>query len=310
MRSTSEKFVDLASPRRLWVVAAINGNLERLATLHDHLALRFSIRDRLVYTGNYIGTGAFDNHAVLEELLAFRSALLSKPGMEIHDIVHLRGPTEEAWQRLLRLQFAPSASMAVERCLQAGAEAYLRLYGVSVNDTKSIARAGSVAITRWTNQLRGLQRQVPGHEPFVCSLRRAAITFGQPDGRGRVLVVPAGYDFRRTLDEQGDNLWFPRTSFHVDVEETRYARVIRGADPMQAGVSTDRLAVTLDGGCGRGGPLMCGCFDGVGNLLELVTVGGRGAVESSRFESVARSALPESRAANVQDILAPAEQWV
>src|SRR6202012_2063047 len=112
--------------------------------------------------------------AQMDELLAFRAALLSKTGVEPSDIVYLRGPAEEAWQRLLRLQFAPVPTQALDRALASGVEAYLHIYGVSVNDTKSMARAGSVAITRWTNQLRALQRSVPGHEALMCGMRRAA----------------------------------------------------------------------------------------------------------------------------------------
>ena len=295
MSSSSEKFVDLGYPRRIWAVAAVHGNRERLMTLHDHLATRFNVRDRLVYMGNYLGVGAFDNHAVLEELLAFRSALLAKPGMEISDIVHLRGPAEEAWQRLLRLQFAPSPSMALEKYLEAGAEAYLRLYGVSMNDTKSMARAGSVAITRWTNQLRALQRSTLGHEALVCSLRRAAVTAQKDNGQGRVLFVPAGYDMARPLEDQGDHLWFGNSSFFTQPESARFARIVRGFDACRGGVNTDGVAVTLDGGCGRGGPLVCGCFDETGALLEIIAVGGKGAIESSRFEAVTRTMSSDPR---------------
>lgn len=290
MRPVSEKFVDLGKPRRVWAVAALNGDHDRLITLHDHLATRFCVRDRLVYLGNYLGQVAWDNHAVLEELLAFRSALMSKPGVEPSDIVHLRGPSEESWQRLLRLQFAPSPTVALEKCLSAGAESYLRLYGVSMNDTKSMARAGSVAITRWTNQLRVLQRQTLGHEAFVCSLRRAALTQAT-DGHGSMLFVPAGYDARRSLEDQGDNLWFGGASYTATQQSQAYSRIVRGHDPLQGGVNTDGLAVTLDGGCGlRGGPLICGCFNEEGLLIEVIAVGGKGAIETSRFESVARSA--------------------
>ena len=288
MRSTSEKFVDLGRPRRIWAVAAIHGNRERLMTLHDHLAIRFNVRDRLVYMGNYLGVGAFDNHAVLEELLAFRSALLAKSGMDPQDIVHLRGPAEEAWQRLLRLQFAPSPSLALDKYIEAGAEAYLRLYGISLNDTKSVARAGSVAITRWTNQLRVLQRQTLGHEALVCSLRRAAVTSQKDDGAGRVLFVPAGYDMSRPLEDQNDNLWFGSSSFYIAAEKARFARIVRGFDPTRGGINTDGVAVTLDGGCGRGGPLVCGCFNEAGALLEIIAVGGKGAIETSRFEDAPR----------------------
>lgn len=278
----NEKFVDLGSPRRIWAVAAINGDKERLITLHDHLAGRFGVRDRLVYLGNYLGLGAFDNQSVIEELLAFRSALLAKPGMEITDIVHLRGPAEEAWQRLLRLQFAPVPTHALEKYLDAGAEAYLRMYGVSLNDTKSMARAGSVAITRWTNQLRVLQRQALGHEALVCSLRRAAMT-APSNECGRTLFVPAGYNGAKSLEDQGDGLWFDGGHFSAP-QNGLVARLVRGCDPLRSGVNTEGPAVTIDAGCGRGGPLVCACFNGRGQLLEMIAVGGKGAVETSRFE--------------------------
>ena len=63
--------------------------------------------------------------AVFEELLAFRAALLAKPGMKPGDIVHLRGPKEEAWQRLLRLQFSPVPPQTLEQLMAAGVEAYV-----------------------------------------------------------------------------------------------------------------------------------------------------------------------------------------
>ncbi len=295
MRCANEKYVDLGQPKRIWAVAAIHGDRERLATLHDHLAVRFNVRDRLIYMGNYLGNGAFDNQAVLEELLGFRSALLSKPGVTPSDIVHLRGPAEEAWQRLLRLQFSPVPSRAVEQYLEAGAEAYLRLYGISLNETKSIARAGSIAITRWTNQLRVLQRQSLGHESLACSLRRAAMTALNAEEK-RVLFVPAGYDISLSLSDQGDHLWFGNAPFHAAVEHPSLARIVRGFDPMRSGINTEGLAVTLDGGCGRGGPLVCGCLNAQGQLLEVVTIGGKGAIETSRFDDVA--ALSKIRSAS------------
>lgn len=306
MRPVSEKFVDLGRPSRVWAVAAVNGDCERLMTLHDHLASRFDVNDRLVYTGNYLGSGSWDNHAVLNELLSFRSALLAKPGMQPCDIVHLRGPAEESWQRLLRLQFAPSPMVALERYLEAGAEAYLKLYGVSLNDTKSMARAGSVAITRWTNQLRGLQRQASGHEAFVCSMRRAALTSPEST-EGGLLFVPAGYNMLRPLEDQGDNIWFGSSPFVEMKQETRFARIIRGFDAFRGGVNTQGQAVTLDGGCGNGGQLVCGCFDENGEIVELVTIGGKGAIESSRFENVSQNDFEDTGAKSTPTHTTPAQ---
>jgi len=280
----NEKFAELGTPRRIWAVSALHGDVDRLATLHDHLATRFSVRDRLVYLGNYLGVESHTNAAIMDEILAFRSALLAKSGVEPSDIVFLRGPAEEAWQRLLRLQFAPLPHQTLEKLLASGVEAYLRLYGVSVSDTRSIARAGSIAITRWTNQLRALQRDTPGHEKLMFTMRRAAFTNPGVDLK-KLLFVPASFDPTRSLDDQGESLWWTTSSFQVSGRaQASYNRIVRGFDSVNGGADLDDLAVTLDGGCGRGGPLVCGCFTPSGKLSELVVTGGRGALESLPYE--------------------------
>ena len=172
------------------------------------------------------------------------------------------------------LQFAPVAIQTLEKLLASGVESYLRLYGVSLADTRSMARAGNMAITRWTNQLRALQRHVPGHESLFCSMRRAA--FGQDPAVSpkKSLFVPAGYDSARSLDDQGEALWWSSASFRVAGRaQSAYARIVRGFDSVNGGMSLDEDAVTLDGGCGRGGPLACGCFAPDGKLIEIVAVG-------------------------------------
>jgi hypothetical protein len=276
----NEKFANLSAPRRIWAIASIHGDIERLCALHDHIAQHFLLRDRLVYLGNYLGVESRTNADVVDELLAFRAALLGKPGIEPDDIVHLRGPAEEAWQRLLRLQFAPVPLQTLDKLMASGVEAYLRLYGVSLNDTRSMARAGSMAITRWTNQLRALQRIAPGHEALTSSMRRAAFSkpSREPPYKG-LLFVPAGFDSTRSLDDQGDALWWSAAPFGGNVRsQTTYARIVRGFDSVNSGPDLAGEAVTLDGGCGRGGPLVAGCFAANGKLLDLVTVGGTGAM--------------------------------
>jgi len=275
----NEKFVDLGKPRRIWAIAAIHGEHNRLVALHDHLATRFNVGDRLIYLGNYLGVGGYDNEDVVDELLAFRAALLAKPGMEPSDIVHLRGPAEEAWQRLLRLQFAPVPSQALEQLLKSGIEPYLRLYGITLTDTKAMSRADSVTITRWTNQLRVAQRLASGHEPLVCSMRRAAVTRPNANGQ-RLLFVPAGFDSLRSLEDQGDSLWFGQAPFRATKNSAAtYARIVRGFDFERGGIQTEGANVTLDDGCGFGGTLACGCFDMYGHLLEIVTIGRQSAFE-------------------------------
>ncbi|MDD4617033.1 MAG: hypothetical protein PHW76_07995 [Alphaproteobacteria bacterium] len=280
----NEKFAELGSPRRVWAIAAVHGDVERLVTLHDHIASRFQVRDRLVYLGNYLGVESRDNAAVMEELLVFRSALMCKTGVEASDIVYLRGPAEEAWQRLLRLQFAPLPHQTLEKLLASGVESYLRLYGVSVTDTRSVARAGSLAITRWTNHLRALQRTAPGQEKLSFTMRRAAFANPSVDGK-RTLFVPASFDPTRSLDDQGEALWWTAAPFRVTGRALgTYNRVVRGFDSVNGGADLDDLAVTLDGGCGRGGPLVCGCFTPSGKLIELVVTGGRGSLEALPYE--------------------------
>jgi len=280
----NEKFAELGSPRRIWAVAAIHGDVDRLVTLHDHLAGRFTVRDRLVYLGNYLSIESRHNAEVMDEILAFRSALLSKAGVEPSDVTFLRGPAEEAWQRLLRLQFAPLPHQTLEKLLASGVESYLRLYGVSIADTRSIARAGSLAITRWTNHLRALQRNMAGHEKIMFTMRRAAFSNPAADQK-RLLLVPASFDPSRSLDDQGEALWWTAAPFRVTGRaQTAYNRIVRGFDSVNGGADLDDAAVTLDGGCGRGGPLVCGCFTPAGKLIELVVTGGRGALESFAYE--------------------------
>jgi serine/threonine protein phosphatase 1 len=280
----NEKFAELGSPRRIWAVAAMHGDVDRLATLHDHIATRFAVRDRLVYLGNYLGVESRTNMEMMDELLAFRSALLAKTGVEPSDIVFMRGPAEEAWQRLLRLQFAPLPHQTLEKLLASGVEAYLRLYGVSVNDTRSVARAGSLAITRFTNNLRSLQRNAAGHEKLMFTMRRAAYTNPGIDQK-RLLLVPASFDPARSLDDQGESLWWTAAPFRVTGRaQAAYNRIVRGFDSVNGGADLDDVAVTLDSGCGRGGPLVCGCFTPTGKLAELIVAGGRGLLESSPYE--------------------------
>jgi len=66
---------------------------------------------------------------------------------------------------------------------------------------------------------------------------------------------------------------------------------VRGFDSVNGGTVLDQAAVTLDGGSGRGGPLVCGCFTPSGKLLELIAVGGQGVLETAPFEREAANDL-------------------
>src|SRR5262249_39954467 len=101
----SERFAPLRRAARVWAIAAIHGEAQRLASIHAALSPRFGAGDRLVYLGNYLGRGS-DIVATIDELLRFRREIIARPGTFAYDLVYLRGSQEEMWQKLQQLQFA------------------------------------------------------------------------------------------------------------------------------------------------------------------------------------------------------------
>jgi hypothetical protein len=87
------------------------------------------------------------------------------------------------------------------------------------------------------------------------------------------------------LDDQGESLWWTAAPFRVTGRaQAAYNRVIRGFDSVNGGADLDDLGVTLDGGCGRGGPLVAASFTPSGKLTELVVAGTHGALEATPYE--------------------------
>jgi serine/threonine protein phosphatase 1 len=258
-------FAVLPEGRRIWAVASIFAEAERLAALHAALESRIRDSDSLIYLGNLIGRG--DVAATIDELLVFRRRLMaSRPGDAAGDIVYLRGSQEEIWHKLLQMQFAPNPSEVLEWMLRQGVEATLAAYGGRVDEGRTAARLGAVALSRWTNQLRAAMRAVDGHDQLMISLRRAAYT-----SDNALLFVNAGVDPRRPLSAQRDTFWWGSREF--EASKGRYGdfrRVIRGADPRRAGVVLRDGMASLDGGCGFGGPLIAGCFDAEGELVDVI----------------------------------------
>lgn len=277
LMSDNQKFADIGHPKRIWAVGAVHGEVDRLAALHADIGRRFTPGDRLVYTGNMIGRGAAVRET-MDELLSFRRALIAMPGMLAEDVVYLRGAQEEMWQKLLQLQFAPDPAVVLRWMLRQGAESTLHAYGGNPDQGLAAARDGAVAITRWTNSLRGAMRAHPGHENVMSALRRAAYT-SQPGGGPAervpvgVLLVSSGIEISRPLAAQGDTFWWGGTGFgRIDQPYDQFRRIVRGYDPGRGGIQAGDVTVTLDGGCGFGGPLVCGCLAASGEILELIEV--------------------------------------
>ncbi len=261
------KFGYLGRPRRIWAVASCYGDAERLDNIHHAIAERFAVGDRLLYLGNYLGGG--DPLTTIDQLLAFRTYLLAAPGMIADDLIYLRGIQEELWSKLLQIQFAPNPHEVLSWMLDRGAETTLRAYGGVARDGLLAAREGAVSITRWTNGLRETMRNRPGHAKFMSVLRRAALTASTEDGP--LLFVHAGIDPSRELSEQGDSFWWESAGYRRLTDPFgNFVRLFRGCDPAGDGLQLDGYAVTLDAGCGTGGPLVAATIMPDGRIVDLI----------------------------------------
>lgn len=259
------KFARLWGARRVWAIAAIDGEARRLSRLHDTISTRFEEGDRVVYLGNYAGCGE-DVLATIDELLDFRRRVLGRPnGLACH-VVFLRGAQEEMWQKLLQLQFAPNPGEVLQWMVKAGMETTIRAYGGDLRQGLAASRDGPRMMTRWTNALRAAMNATPGHTPFFLSLRHAALT--EPRS---LLFVHASVNPLRSLAAQGDAFWWG----HEDILRLAapfegFGRIVRGVNRGRPGVTEREFAVSLGAGAAHGGALIAACFGIDGSLLDSI----------------------------------------
>ena len=259
----SEKFALLRRCERIWAIASVHGEVDRLVALHDKLSGRIRATDRVVYLGNYMGIGR-QIRATLDELIGFRRWLLARSRSFAADVVFLRGAQEEMWSKLLQLQFAPNPPDVLRWLLEHGTAATLKAYGGDPDYALRVAREGPVAMTRWTGGLRAALAAAPGHQPFLSGLRRAAFT-----DDGALLFVHAGIDVSRPLGAQSDSFWWAAGAFGRIAEPYEgFKLVVRGFDTQHAGLVATPFTLSLDAGCGFGGGLLAACLDGAGQLIE------------------------------------------
>ncbi len=262
----SEPFGRLRRARRVWAVAAIRGEAQRLASLHETLARRFHAGDRLVYLGDCLGYGA-DGAGAIDAVLAFRRAVLAEPMAFLGDVVALRGSQEEMWQKLQELQFAPNPREVLGFLLEHGVAATLASYGIDARAGIAAARDGVMAMTRWTATIRSAVAARPGHREFFAALRRAAFT-----EEGSLLFVNAGIDPLKPLDLQRDVFWWGGGGDVLALEAPfgGFRRVVCGAHRRHGGIIEAAYAVALDGGAGQGGGLCAACFAPDGKLVDRI----------------------------------------
>lgn len=284
-KGADSRFAVLGRPRHIWAVGAIHAQPDRLDVLHRAIFQNFRPGDRLVYLGNMIGHGERVGETI-DRLLDARRALLSLRGMLASDIVYLRGAQEEMWQKLLQLHFAPDPRQVLEWMLRQGVGPTLAAYGGVPEQGLAAARGGTMMLGRWTRQLRQAVLDRPGHEALFNALRRAAYT-GSPDKTdpdktdpdrsdadgGGLLLVSAGIEPARPLGEQGDAFWWGGASFaRLEEPYGNFRRLVRGFDPARRGVVSGPVGLTIDGGCGLGGHLVCARLDSFGEVLDLFQV--------------------------------------
>jgi hypothetical protein len=258
-----DRFATLQRPARIWAIAAVHGERDRLSAIHGRLERELRRGDRIVYLGNLIGRGPAVADTVQEALL-FRRAVLARPGMIPGDIVYLRGAQEEMWQKLMQIHFAQNPADVIEWMIGQGIGETLRAYGGDPDAGLSAAREGTVALSRWTGALRDRVRARPGHDRYLAEVRRAAATDNE-----KVLLVHAGVDPRRPLSAQRDSFWWGAPGFTAMTEPFEgFRRVVRGYDPQHAGLVETAVALSLDAGCGFGGALLCACLTPDGDVIE------------------------------------------
>jgi hypothetical protein len=265
--ASNDRFVDLGTAERIWVVAAIHGDVARLESLHDQIGARFKLGDRLVYTGNIMGLG--DVRGTIDEALRFRRSILALPPLYLRDdIVFLRGRQEEMWHKLLQIHFAPKPADLLRWMLDRGVEPTLRAYGGDPDQGFAAAQEGLVALTRWTARLKAAMQAAPGHHAWFMSLRRYAMS--GPDG---ALMVHSGLDPARRLEEQKDAFWWESAGFAGAASGYQgFHRIIRGFDPAGGGWNEDGITLSIDEGCGRDGALSAVCVSTKGDTLDRIDV--------------------------------------
>ena len=100
----------------------------------------------------------------------------------------------------------------------------------------------------------------------MTALRRYAVS-----DNGELLFVHAGVDPHRPLSEQRDTFWWGSSYFDdIRAPYGDFRRIVRGFDRSHAGRVVSEHTLSIDGGCGFGGPLNAACLDPGGDILDWI----------------------------------------
>ncbi len=252
-------------------MASVHGVVDRFRSVASRMAQRIESGDRIVFLGNLVGGvpggEASDVGATIDMALRLRRAAISRWDARACDVVFLRGAQEEMWGKIDQLHFATNPREVLRWMLHRGVGATIAAYGGQESIAEGLRAVGDgpMAIARWTSVLRAAVRARPGHAEFHAAVRRAV----QAADAGP-LFFNHGIDLDRPLAAQTDAFWWGAATEVGDLgwPWDGIRRLVRGFDRTRPGLADGRFTLTLDGGCGYGGPLLAALLDADGALID------------------------------------------
>ena len=256
---------NLGSFERVWAIGAVNGKAELFQSICSQIIEKSNLNDRLVFTGNLIGRNnnkINESKKVIDIALKLRAIFMTNSSFDIRDIVFLRGCYEELLDKSRELHMSPNPLELVDWMYSRGLDEILESYNISSSLLHHAAREGAVALSRASVEINLAIDNNPGHINYMSSLKRLAY-----NNENTILFVSAGLAKNKSLEEQGDELWWGGGFANLDQPYNDLSRLVRGYDPERKGLASGKIGVTLDGGEDQ---VFAALFDKEGVLLETI----------------------------------------
>ena len=256
---------NLGSFERVWAIGAVNGKAELFQSICSQIIEKSNLNDRLVFTGNLIGRNnnkINESKKVIDIALKLRAIFMTNSSFDIRDIVFLRGCYEELLDKSRELHMSPNPLELVDWMYSRGLDEILESYNISSSLLHHAAREGAAALSRASVEINLAIDNNPGHINYMSSLKRLAY-----NDENTILFVSAGLAKNKSLEEQGDELWWGGGFANLDQPYNDLSRLVRGYDPERKGLASGKIGVTLDGGEDQ---VFAALFDKEGVLLETI----------------------------------------
>ena len=256
---------NLGSFERVWAIGAVNGKAELFQSICSQIIEKSNLNDRLVFTGNLIGRNnnkINESKKVIDIALKLRAIFMTNSSFDIRDIVFLRGCYEELLDKSRELHMSPNPLELVDWMYSRGLDEILESYNISSSLLHHAAREGAAALSRASVEINLAIDNNPGHINYMSSLKRLAY-----NDEKTILFVSAGLAINKSLEEQGDELWWGGGFANLDQPYNDLSRLVRGYDPERKGLASGKIGVTLDGGEDQ---VFAALFDKEGVLLETI----------------------------------------